>query len=289
MPGHEGFTPRVVLSDAECAAFDRRGFHIHEPLFSPHEVEEIREACELVSYGTYATGSPPDSRAWEPSFAATAVCKIDNSWKADDLIQAAVTSPRIGAIAAQLIGADGIRLWHDQYLRKPAHGGGIVTWHQDWMFWQAIDRCRTVTCWIALADVTLDMGPMVFLEGSHLDGLRMDLQPREWTGGGLPPHPLDRPYAQVPVLVKAGQVTFHHGATMHGSDCNTSDRARYALVSHVMAADCCYRPGQNHMCVERMTDYQPTVQPGERFHGPQFPWIWRADPCTPRAASRPRS
>ncbi len=94
------------------------------------------------------------------------MCKIDNCWKSDPAVEAAVTSERLGRIAAQLVGARGMRLWHDQYLHKPASGGGIVRWHQDWMFWQAIDRCRTVTCWIALCDVTLDMGPMMFLEGS---------------------------------------------------------------------------------------------------------------------------
>jgi hypothetical protein len=278
LEGRDGFQPRLTLSTTELAEFDRRGFHVHETLFTQQEVDEIREACERVSYGEYGTGQAPDCRCWEPTSPPTAVCKIDNSWKSDRVIEAAVTSPRLGAIAAQLIGADGIRLWHDQYLRKPAEGGGIVQWHQDWMFWQAIDRCRTVTCWIALADVDVDMGPMVFLEGSQSEGLRADLKPVDWTGGGLPPSPLGVGYASVPLVVKAGQVAFHHGASMHASDINHSPRTRYSLVSHVMAADCCYRPGHGHMCISKMQELNPVPQAGERFHGPQFPWVWRADP-----------
>jgi len=269
--------PRLRLSEQELADFDRRGFHIHEALFSPSEVATIRNACERVAQGHYASGQAPDCRMWEPSSPATAVCKIDNSWKSDAEIEAAVTDPRLGAISAQLIGANGIRLWHDQYLRKPAAGGGIVSWHQDWMFWQAIDRCRTVTCWIALCDVTLDMGPMVFLEGSHRLGIQNELKPQEWTGNSLPPPPIGTDLTRVPVVVKAGQVTFHHGNTLHASDCNFSSKDRFSLVSHVMASDCTFRAGAGHMCISQMALLPDAPLPGERFHGPQFPWVWRAD------------
>jgi len=274
--GDAGFRARVRLREEELAAFDRTGYHIHEELFSPSEVATIREACERVAHGHYATGKPPGWRAWEPSYGPQAVCKIDNSWHSDDTIRAAVTDARLGAIAAQLIGANGIRLWHDQYLRKPGNGGGIVTWHQDWMFWQAIDRCRTVTCWIALSDVTVDMGPMVFLKGSHLLGLHQHMQPKDWTGDNLPPPPYGADLPQVPVVVKAGQVSFHHGNTLHASDCNVSAHDRYSLVSHVFAEDCTYRPIQDHMCTNAMKELPDCPLPGERFHGPQFPWSWKA-------------
>jgi hypothetical protein len=271
------FVPRLRLSDQELSEFDRRGFHIHEQLFSDGEVQAIREASERVANGEYATGKPPDCRMWEPSSAATAVCKIDNSWKSDQFIQATVTDRRLGVIASQLIGANGIRLWHDQYLRKPGNGGGIVSWHQDWMFWQDIDRCRTVTCWIALCDVEVDMGPMVFLEGSHLLGLQGFHKPKDWTGDNLPPPNVGADLRRVPVLVKAGQVSFHHGNTVHASDCNVSKKNRYSLVSHVMASDCQYRPATGHMCITAMKTLPDTPLPGERFHGAQFPWIYQAD------------
>jgi hypothetical protein len=272
-----GFAPRCELRADELTGFDQAGFHIHEPLFSPTEVAAIREACGRVERGEYATGIAPDAPHWDPTQQRTALCKIDNAWKADPVVQAAVTSPRLGKVAAQLIGAHGIRLWHDQYLRKPADGGGIVAWHQDWMFWQAIDRCRTVTCWIALCDVTVDMGPMVFLAGSQRAGVHLELTPSYHTGYELPPTPIDAHLPQVPVVVRAGQVSFHHGATMHASDCNRSGRDRYSIVSHVMADDCCYRPGQAHTVVAKMAEHPDHAAPGERFRGPQFPYLWRAD------------
>ncbi len=264
------FTPRCDLHDDEITAFAERGYHINEELFSLDEVEAVKQACVRVANGLYATGVAPDAPFWRPGAAPTAVCKIDNSWKSDPVIQAAVTSPRLGRIAAQLLGAEGVRLFHDQYLHKPARGGGIVTWHQDYMFWHMIDRCRTVTCWIALADVAIDSGPMVFIEGSHRGGL-IGGPPSHWTGDLLPPPPT--PGRVVPVVIRAGQVSFHHGLMVHASDVNTGPNERFSLVSHVMASDCRYRVGYPHMCEERMREHPEHPAPGELFRGPQFPRI----------------
>ncbi len=121
------------------------------------------------------------------------------------------------------------------------------------------------------------MGPMVFLAGSHRDGVHLELKPSDWTGTGLPPPPIAHECPRVPVVVKAGQVSFHHGATMHASDVNASPRDRVSLVSHVIASDCCFQPGQGHVCITQMQAQPGAPQPGERFRGPQFPWVLRDD------------
>ncbi|HYF50344.1 MAG TPA: phytanoyl-CoA dioxygenase family protein, partial [Planctomycetota bacterium] len=161
----------TTLTLEEIEAWNRKGYHIHGKLFSDEEVAALREHCELVGQGVYETGIAPDGVGWKPGQDPLAVRKFDNCWKADRTVAAAVLSPRLGHVAAQLLGVDMIRMWHDQYLHKPANGGRTVTWHQDWAYWQALDRCETVTCWIALDDVRADSGPMVFLEGSHKYGL----------------------------------------------------------------------------------------------------------------------
>ncbi len=67
--------PRTELTDGEVEAFDRVGYHIHEPLFTIDEVEDLRLACERVAQRRYRTGIAPDARGWEPDFPALAVCK----------------------------------------------------------------------------------------------------------------------------------------------------------------------------------------------------------------------
>ncbi|MBI4556967.1 MAG: phytanoyl-CoA dioxygenase family protein [Candidatus Hydrogenedentes bacterium] len=268
---------RTELTQDEIAAFNERGFHVHDRIFADDEVGAIREACEAVCQAVYETGVPPDGAGWRPGGDPCAVRKIDNCWKANRTIAKYVTDTRLGHIAAQLIGAPGIRLWHDQYLYKPARGGKVVTWHQDWAYWQMIGECRTVTCWIALSDITPDCGPMVYLEGSHKFGLFP--LPKGISGDDeqKPVLPDGVHLREVPIIVKKGQVAFHHGLTLHGSGINDSEADRQSLVSHVMSTECTYKPGQPHMNEVKMKEQADCPQPGERFRGPQFPMMWPAN------------
>jgi ectoine hydroxylase-related dioxygenase (phytanoyl-CoA dioxygenase family) len=262
------------LSRAQVSAFDERGYHIHGKLFSDNEIEALRHACERVCQGEYETGSAPDGVGWKPSDDPLKVRKIDNCWKANRTIAAAVLSERIGHIAAQLINAPSIRMFHDQFLHKPAFGGKVVTFHQDWAYWQMIGECQTVTCWIALDNVRPDAGPMVFLEGSHKLGLFP--LPKGISGDDTQEPILPEGFAckRVPVIIPAGHVSFHHGLTLHGSDRNTSPITRRAMVSHVMSGECTYRPGQRHLNEDWMKKQPGCPQPGEKLSGPQFPLLW---------------
>ena len=266
---------RTTHSVAQVALFGDRGYHIHPAVFSDAEVARINAAADRVIARHFDKGVQPDGFSGR-EHDAYAVIKIDNAWKADSVLAAAALSPRLGHIAAQLIGAPGIRLWHDQLLDKPPHGGRVITYHQDWAYWQMIAECRTVTCWIALDDVLPESGPMVFLEGTHKLGLWS--LPAGITGDDTqkPSLPADFETREVPVIIPKGSVSFHHGLLLHGSDRNFSPSRRRAFVSHVMSTECTYRPGQEHMNEWKMKAQPDCPQPGEKFHGPQFPVMWTA-------------
>jgi ectoine hydroxylase-related dioxygenase (phytanoyl-CoA dioxygenase family) len=266
---------RTTLTVSQVALFGTRGYHLQPAVFSGAEVDLINAAADRVIAQQYDRGVPPDccsGRDHDP----LAVIKIDNAWKADSTLAAAALSPRLGHVAAQLIGAPGIRLWHDQLLDKPAHGGRVITYHQDWAYWQMIAECQTVTCWIALDDVRPDSGPMVFLEGTHTLGVWP--LPEGITGDNpqKPPLPANFETREVPVIIPRGSVSFHHGLLLHGSDRNFSASRRRAFVSHVMSTACTYRPGQYHQNEDWMKAHAEYPQPGETFRGPQFPVLWPA-------------
>jgi hypothetical protein len=263
-----------VLSRDDIEQFQAHGYHIHGKLFTDDEVQAIRDACEQVLVGAYETGTPPDDIYWRPGDSPQAMRKIDNAWKANRTIARAVTDERLGHIAAQLIGAPSIRLWQDQISFKPGSGGKVVTWHQDWAYWQMIAECQTVTCWIALDDVHPDSGPMMFLEGSQSLGLYQ--RPSTISGDdqmkpGLPDGTKMR---EVPVVIPAGHVSFHHGLMLHGSDANRTGQPRRAMVSHVFSGVCTYRERNEHVNERAMRQYTDYPKNGERFHGPQFPQMW---------------
>ena len=264
------------LTPEQIALFDERGYHIHGKLFDDAEIEAVRAACDRVGEGEYETEVPPDDLGGNVRN-GKAVQKIDNVWKANQTVARMVTSPKIGHVAAQLIQAPSIRLWHDQYLRKPPHGGQVVTYHQDWAYWQMIGECQTVTCWIALSDVHAESGPMIYMEGSHKFGLFP--LPKGISGDDVQMPPLPESYVPkpVPLIIQAGCVGFHHGLLLHDSEKNFSDADRFAIVSHVLSGECTYRPGQGHVN-ETMMQRQPDCpQPGEAFRGPQFPPMWPAE------------
>lgn len=232
----------TTLTPEQIARFDQRGYHVHGQLFDDAEVEAVRAAFIRVGEGEYETGTPPDALGANIRD-GRALQKIDNTWKANRTIARMVTSPKLGHIAAQLIGAPSIRLWHDQYLRKPAHGGQVATYHQDWAYWQMIGECQTVTCWIALSDVHPDSGPMVYMEGSHKFGLMPLPTGISGDDSQLPPMPEGYTPKPVSLVIPAGSVGFHHGLLLHGSERNFHDQDRFALVSHVMSGECAYRHG----------------------------------------------
>jgi hypothetical protein len=60
---------------------------------------------------------------------------------------------RIGKMAAELAGVDGMRVWHDQALIKQAYGNP-TGWHLDNPYWSFSSR-DAISIWIALDDATL--------------------------------------------------------------------------------------------------------------------------------------
>ena len=265
----------TILSEEDVRNFYENGYHIHGKLFSDEEIAILKKACiEVCENAIYETGIEPDLRIWNPGDNPLGMHKIDNCWKSNRTIFSAVTDPRLGHITSQLLGEPSIRLFHDQLSWKPAKGGKVATWHQDWSYWQMIAECRTVSCWIALDDVHPDSGPMIYLKGSHAYGLIP--HPDVVTGDDemRPILPGIENYPEVPVIVPAGHVAFHHGLTLHGSGINESPYIRGALVSHVMAGSCTYSERLEHTCEFKMKDFKEYPKNGEHFYGPQFPQLW---------------
>ncbi|MDW3220468.1 MAG: phytanoyl-CoA dioxygenase family protein [Acidimicrobiales bacterium] len=140
-----------------------------------------------------------------------------------------VDSPRFARAAAELMGVDGVRLYHDQALFKEP-GGGRTPWHQDQNYWP-LDTDDVVTMWMPLADLDPAVGSMTFIDGSHLDGdvgageisdasddaiqRSIDAGERSTTTHGV---------------LRAGDATFHKGWTIHSAGPNPTDRMRPVMT-----------------------------------------------------------
>jgi ectoine hydroxylase-related dioxygenase (phytanoyl-CoA dioxygenase family) len=232
----------VVFDGAAARAeYERDGYWIAPRLFAADDVARFVAASERVVDGDYRTGRAP-TLCLPLSPQASDLRKIDNAWWADDDLAALATSPVLGEIAAALLGAASVRLWQDQLLYKPPGGRTETTigWHQDWASWNSVaSRDAFVTAWVAFDDVDDDNGAMQMIPGSHAWGLvegasnffdtDRDQQLRVIGERGAP--------APRSVVMKAGEVSFHHPLTFHGSGPNTSDRMRRSLAIHFVDGD----------------------------------------------------
>jgi ectoine hydroxylase-related dioxygenase (phytanoyl-CoA dioxygenase family) len=231
---------------AARAAYAADGCWLAPILFDADEVARFLAATERVLAGTYEGGRAPTlSLPFDPG--PHDLRKVDNAWWADSDLAALATDPRLGELASALLGAGTVRLWQDQLLVKPPGGPdagvGTIGWHQDWASWNTVaSEGAFTTAWVAFDDVDDDNGAMQVLPGSHRWGLLPDAggffnPDRDGQLADLAGHPGHGPVAPRSLCMAAGQVSFHHPLTFHGSGTNTSDRMRRSLAIHLVDAE----------------------------------------------------
>jgi phytanoyl-CoA hydroxylase len=264
---------RGPLTPEEVAAFDRQGYLLCGRLLGDEAVAALREAFSRLFRGEYDLGVPPDTIAWRPGGDPLVTRQLCNAWKSDAAFHAHVCHRELAALAAQLMRTDTVRVFHDQALHKPPHGGKPVVWHQDYGYWQILSPAEMVSCWIALDDVSPDGGCLQFIDGSHRWGLQPP--PTAFVGDDmeealrtlrLPPGTEVR---KVPIVVPAGHGTFHHCLTFHGSDTNHTTAVRRAVVTH-------YMPGHTRYSAAHHHGHQHLIEvaDGEILQGRHFPVVY---------------
>ncbi|HEY9290005.1 MAG TPA: phytanoyl-CoA dioxygenase family protein [Microlunatus sp.] len=234
----------LLPSSEDVQSYRDHGFWI-SPMIIPGE---ILDAAELGMRRYYdgdldSTGVHPPE--WRPA-PGDGLRKDDySSFCVDELAQL-VRYPMIGATAARLSSASGIRLWHDQLLYKPVDGPGTqanVGWHTDRQYWTCCSSTEMLTAWVAFHDVAPEGGSVSFFDRSHtwdisdLDFFSQDLDGMESSARAQGFSVTIRP-----TTMKRGQVSFHHCRTVHGSGPNRSTEPRRSIAIHL-------QPTTNHVQV----------------------------------------
>ena len=157
-----------------------------------------------------------------------AFIQIGNLWVKNEAARPFVLARRFAKIAADLMGVTGVRLYHDQALYKEA-GGGLTPWHQDQYYWP-LDTDNTVTLWMPLVDVSIEMGALTFASGSHKEGLLGHLAISDESHETWERHVQEKGYPVVRDVMQAGDVTFHAGLTLHSAPGNSSTLDREVMT-----------------------------------------------------------
>lgn len=236
------------LTKEQIARFQEDGFVFVEDIIDAATADAIKRRYEAMFRGEFDTGVRPDEVNWQEGKSDPSLTRqICNGWKGDHLVARTVLREDIGRACATLGGWPGARVKVDNVLWKPP-GTRPLGMHQDCSYLSWIDPNEMISCWIALDDTTADGGTMELVKGSH----RWHHAPPEGEFHGPDDYQkymrraaaaegVDEPEV-VPVVVRKGSGSFHHGRTWHGSGYNRSGHARRSLVVHCLSSDAKYVP-----------------------------------------------
>lgn len=198
-----------TLSPEQIARYRRDGYLSPLPGLAVSEAARLREQIEAFGprHGVYEAH----------------VLRNKAHLKMPSLIPV-VRDPRIVSVAASILGPD-VLCWGSSVFIKEAGAPELVAWHQDSYYWDMApdDVC---TVWLALIDSTVENGAMRVIPGSHREPPLPHAASPEGSGNMLFTYeeiatPVDETRA-VACLLRAGEMSVHHMATVHGSEPNRS-------------------------------------------------------------------
>jgi len=173
-----------------------------------------------------------------------AFLQIMNLWEVDEGVKQFTLARRFGKIAAQLLGVDNVRIYHDQALYKEP-GGGLTPWHQDQYYWP-LNTPKTVTMWMPLIDITEEMGMLTFASGSQKAGFIGNVAISDESESTFEAFVKEQGYSiSRPLTMNAGDATWHYGWTLHSAPGNESALTREVMTIIFMADDAVVIEPQN--------------------------------------------
>lgn len=201
-----------------------------------------------------------------------AFLQIMNIWTHDDEVKRFVFNRRIAQIATELMGVDGVRMYHDQALFKEP-GGGFTPWHADQYYWP-LSNDNTVTAWIPLQETPLEMGPLEFSAKSHLLQEGRQLKISDDSEQVISQKLRLGDFKTVVEPFEAGEVSFHSGWVFHRAGANTTDRMRQVMTMIYMDKDMKLIQPQNDNQQADWETWCPGATVGEVINSPINPVIY---------------
>jgi ectoine hydroxylase-related dioxygenase (phytanoyl-CoA dioxygenase family) len=268
MPATDLDTP-YPLDDDTIAHFREEGF-IRLPGVLSAEVlaDYAPEINRLVDEYNRLKDVPLEER----SLYDQAFIQVHNLWTRSERVREFTFSRRLARIAAELMGVRGVRMWHDQALYKEP-SGGFTPWHVDQQYWPMASP-HSITAWIPLQSVPIEMGPLCFGRGSHRKHIGRDLEISAESEQRIREAIRNEKIVEVQEPFALGDVSYHLGWTLHRAGPNTTATPRRVFTIIYMDADMRLAKPKNSNQQLDWEVWTPSTQIGEVMDDPLNPVLY---------------
>ena len=206
------------------------------------------------------------------------------NWQRIEPLRRFIFESPAAAIAAELMGAATVRLYHDHVLVKEPGTSQRTPWHQDLPYYN-VDGRLNASMWFPVDPVARESA-LEFVAGSHLGLWYM---PRSFLDGEAKWFP-DGSLAELPAIdekpddfrvvgwaLEPGDVVFFHMLTLHTAGGVGPGSRRRVLSVRFLGDDMIHapRPWDTSPPFPGLADELPA---GAAMDHPLFPEVWRADP-----------
>ncbi len=205
----------TYLSSNQLKQYEDEGFVSPIDIFSKDKANEIRNEIELIE--NKMPGELEKSGRY-------------NAHLISPLLDEVAHNPKILDAVQSLIGKNILICGTTLFIKNP-NEKGFVSYHQDAKY-IGLEPHNWVTAWVAITDSNEENGCMRMWSESHKDHLKEHDQ--KFNEGNLLTRgqtvknvPIEK---TTPLILKAGQMSLHHPAVVHGSDLNKSDDRRIGFV-----------------------------------------------------------
>ena len=153
---------KTELAPAQIESYQKEGWLIVDDFLAPDELRALNTAVDTgveTMGGNKVSGEHNESiKDDSETYYNRVFLQRVNLWRVNGDIKNFFLNPTLGEMLCQLADINGIRVWHDQTLQKPAWGNP-TSWHMDVPNW-SFHSSNAISIWIALNDATVQNGCM---------------------------------------------------------------------------------------------------------------------------------
>ncbi len=256
------------LDDAQRKAYREHGFIKLKQVLAPDTLDYYgTEITELVRRHNRQDKPMASRSTYEKAF-----LQIMNLWRTSELAKEFCFGRKLARLAAELMGVDGVRMYHDQALYKEPNGG-ITPWHCDQQYWP-LANANSVTVWIPLQAVPAEMGPLAFSVGSHRCDFGRDLEIGDDSEAAIGKALTLRDLPVEESAFELGEVSFHAGWTFHRAGPNRSEAMRRVMTIIYLEDGMRLAKPQNKNQEADWQTWMPGATIGEPIDTPLNPVLW---------------